>query len=191
MCISLSHLASYFPFSLSLSLRYVAASFARADGAERLCLPPQSGAFGKWWPRVALGELKTPRTSGRKCSATGKTLYLFIGGKHAESRVSNCANYEVHTTEYHAIFKYVIRGETGYTHFSANSLSPSRPPHTTHKLNPSPSPSGPPLLSGPPTLIDIHQIFTKHKATTHPGQTEHINRTCTSRQARATNATRP
>ena len=28
------------------------------------------------------------------------------------------------------------------------------------KLNPSSSPSGPPLLSGPPTLTDIHQIFT-------------------------------
>ena len=29
------------------------------------------------------------------------------------------------------------------------------------KLNPSSSPSGPPLLSGPPTLTDIHQIFTR------------------------------
>ena len=27
------------------------------------------------------------------------------------------------------------------------------------KLNPPSSPSGPPLLSGPPTYIDIHQIF--------------------------------
>eukprot|EP00964_Phaeocystis_antarctica_P150386 scaffold117780_cov39-Phaeocystis_antarctica.AAC.1 len=26
--------------------------------------------------------------------------------------------------------------------------------------NPAPSPSGHPLLSGPPTLTDIHQIFT-------------------------------
>jgi hypothetical protein len=26
--------------------------------------------------------------------------------------------------------------------------------------NPAPSPSGHPLLSGPPTLSDIHQIFT-------------------------------
>jgi hypothetical protein len=26
--------------------------------------------------------------------------------------------------------------------------------------NPAPSPSGHPLLSGPPTLNDIHQIFT-------------------------------
>ena len=32
--------------------------------------------------------------------------------------------------------------------------------HCVPKLNPSSSPSGPPLLSGPPTLIDIHQIFT-------------------------------
>jgi hypothetical protein len=28
------------------------------------------------------------------------------------------------------------------------------------KYNPAPSPSGHPLLSGPPTLNDIHQIFT-------------------------------
>ena len=28
------------------------------------------------------------------------------------------------------------------------------------EYNPAPSPSGHPLLSGPPTLIDIHQIFT-------------------------------
>jgi hypothetical protein len=27
--------------------------------------------------------------------------------------------------------------------------------------NPAPSPSGHPLLSGPPTLNDIHQIFTR------------------------------
>jgi len=27
--------------------------------------------------------------------------------------------------------------------------------------NPAPSPSGHPLLSGPPTLNDIHQIFTQ------------------------------
>ena len=29
------------------------------------------------------------------------------------------------------------------------------------EYNPAPSPSGHPLLSGPPTLIDIHQIFTQ------------------------------
>ena len=28
------------------------------------------------------------------------------------------------------------------------------------EYNPAPSPSGHPLLSGPPTLNDIHQIFT-------------------------------
>ena len=32
--------------------------------------------------------------------------------------------------------------------------------HAISKLNPSSSPSGLPLLSGPPTLTDIHQIFT-------------------------------
>jgi hypothetical protein len=32
--------------------------------------------------------------------------------------------------------------------------------------NPAPSPSGHPLLSGPPTLNDIHQIFTEHTGVT-------------------------
>eukprot|EP00964_Phaeocystis_antarctica_P132314 scaffold96375_cov65-Phaeocystis_antarctica.AAC.3 len=30
------------------------------------------------------------------------------------------------------------------------------------EYNPAPSPSGHPLLSGPPTLTDIHQIFTSY-----------------------------
>eukprot|EP00964_Phaeocystis_antarctica_P113185 scaffold77257_cov65-Phaeocystis_antarctica.AAC.1 len=31
------------------------------------------------------------------------------------------------------------------------------------EYNPAPSPSGHPLLSGPPTLTDIHQIFTGNR----------------------------
>ena len=34
------------------------------------------------------------------------------------------------------------------------------PAACTTEYNPAPSPSGHPLLSGPPTLTDIHQIFT-------------------------------
>eukprot|EP00964_Phaeocystis_antarctica_P017628 scaffold9746_cov40-Phaeocystis_antarctica.AAC.1 len=35
--------------------------------------------------------------------------------------------------------------------------------------NPAPSPSGHPLLSGPPTLNDIHKIFTIDQSPEHGG----------------------
>ena len=41
-------------------------------------------------------------------------------------------------------------------------------PYLPNTNNPAPSPSGHPLLSGPPTLNDIHQIFTPpHPHPTH------------------------
>eukprot|EP00964_Phaeocystis_antarctica_P001174 scaffold635_cov53-Phaeocystis_antarctica.AAC.4 len=46
------------------------------------------------------------------------------------------------------------------------------------EYNPAPSPSGcHPLLSGPPTLTDIHQIFTLHRPPSYPSRLEyHRNR---------------
>ena len=47
-------------------------------------------------------------------------------------------------------------------------------PERHRAQNPAPSPSGHPLLSGPPTLNDIHQVFTTHATPAHTYHIYHI-----------------